>query len=72
MDVCDQTSEQTNRHLNFTLQGIQSTVKNYDSTVPVSAVRYCTDCGCLIPERRIQAIPTAIRCVKCQEVFEQK
>jgi RNA polymerase-binding transcription factor DksA len=27
----------------------------------------CEDCGCRIPRRRLQAIPTATLCVQCQE-----
>ena len=31
----------------------------------------CTDCGQRIPEARLQAEPTALRCVRCQELYER-
>lgn len=30
----------------------------------------CRDCGCRIPQRRLEAMPTATLCVRCQEEFE--
>ncbi len=30
----------------------------------------CEDCGELIPAARRQAMPCAIRCIDCQQVFE--
>ncbi len=32
----------------------------------------CVDCGEKIPEARLEAKPTAIRCVACQDKFEQR
>lgn len=31
----------------------------------------CEDCGQKIPEARLQAEPTAVRCVRCQELYER-
>jgi RNA polymerase-binding protein DksA len=31
----------------------------------------CEDCGQRIPEARLQAEPTALRCVQCQERYEK-
>ena len=31
----------------------------------------CEDCGQRIPEARLQAEPTAFRCVQCQELYER-
>ena len=31
----------------------------------------CEDCGCPIPERRRQAVPGCVRCVRCQEEDER-
>lgn len=28
---------------------------------------YCIDCGILIPEARLAALPGACRCIRCQE-----
>lgn len=32
----------------------------------------CDDCGCEIPGARRAAMPNAVRCAPCQEVFEAK
>jgi DnaK suppressor protein len=31
----------------------------------------CEDCGQRIPEARLEAEPTALRCIRCQEVYER-
>lgn len=31
----------------------------------------CENCGQRIPEARLQAEPTALRCVRCQELYEK-
>ncbi|HEV8334141.1 MAG TPA: TraR/DksA family transcriptional regulator [Steroidobacteraceae bacterium] len=31
----------------------------------------CEDCGQRIPEARLEAEPTALRCIKCQELYEK-
>lgn len=36
------------------------------------SVRYCIDCGKPIPAARLEAVPGALRCVKCQHLFEQQ
>ncbi len=33
--------------------------------------RYCLSCGCVIPPKRVMALPTAVRCVSCQSRKEQ-
>lgn len=32
---------------------------------------HCTDCGADIPFARLRAAPTALRCVRCQTLFEK-
>ena len=34
-------------------------------------VRYCIDCGAKIDPRRLDAVPNAVRCVRCQSEYEQ-
>lgn len=31
----------------------------------------CADCDAVIPKPRLEAEPTALRCVRCQELFEK-
>jgi len=31
----------------------------------------CEDCGQRIPEARLEAEPTALRCIRCQELYEK-
>jgi RNA polymerase-binding protein DksA len=39
----------------------------------ISAGTYgiCIDCGQEIPEERLNAEPTAARCIRCQEIYER-
>jgi RNA polymerase-binding transcription factor DksA len=30
----------------------------------------CADCGCVIPKRRLQFMPSAVRCLACEESLE--
>ena len=32
----------------------------------------CIDCGDAIPQARLQALPTAMSCVKCQQAYEKQ
>lgn len=34
-------------------------------------VRFCKDCGELIPAPRVKAIPNCVRCVRCQQALEE-
>lgn len=36
----------------------------------VDAYGYCFDCGAAIPEKRLRALPFAVRCTSCQEARE--
>jgi len=31
----------------------------------------CVDCDAVIPKERLEAEPTALRCVRCQEIYEK-
>ena len=35
-------------------------------------VRYCLACGDIIPKQRIEYVPTAVRCVSCQNKKERQ
>ncbi|OWW21979.1 TraR/DksA family transcriptional regulator [Noviherbaspirillum denitrificans] len=32
----------------------------------------CIDCGAAIPQARLEALPTAMSCVKCQQAYEKQ
>jgi DnaK suppressor protein len=34
-------------------------------------VRYCLACGDIIPKQRVELVPTAVRCVACQNKKER-
>ena len=72
MDVIDQASEQTNQQLSATLSRIQSIVAHMNTPLNTSGPRLCEDCGRNIPEQRLRAVPGAVRCVPCQELFETR
>lgn len=46
----------------------QSVVKNYNTA---NDAMYCVDCGRVIPEARKKAIPGSVRCVACQEAYDE-
>lgn len=71
-------------YLNFPKEHPESNVKHTEHKMTVllpqlkraiskckdGTFQTCDDCGDKIPNKRIKAVPTAIRCVKCQEKFE--
>lgn len=71
MDQLDITSNRQMSELNMALQAISSQVENLNNT-STSNSPYCEDCGNLIPEKRLKAVPGTTRCVSCQEAFENK
>jgi phage/conjugal plasmid C-4 type zinc finger TraR family protein len=38
----------------------------------VEEVRLCLDCEKQIPQKRLDAVPDALRCVKCQPDYDRK
>lgn len=38
--------------------------------VPVTLMRECEDCGTRIPDARLAAVPNAVCCVDCQQLWE--
>jgi phage/conjugal plasmid C-4 type zinc finger TraR family protein len=48
-------------------------LRSHRAAVPrpdVAPGRKCADCGRRIPYMRLRANPGAIRCIKCQSIFE--
>jgi len=48
-----------------------ATSHNPESIESVTDARLCIECGAVIPQARVIAVPTVSRCVKCQEEFER-
>lgn len=42
-----------------------------ESVESVTDARLCIECGVVIPQARVVAVPTVSRCVKCQAEFER-
>ena len=66
-----QTERQTefamNEHETAELGDIEAALKR----IQAGTYGQCTDCGVVIPPARLQAYPTAKRCIKCQSLAEQ-
>ena len=57
-----------NEHETAELGDIEAALKRIDA----GTYGQCTDCGVTIPPARLNAYPTAKRCIDCQTVAEQR
>jgi DnaK suppressor protein len=57
-----------NEHETAELGDIEAALKRMDA----GTYAQCTDCGATIPPARLNAYPTAKRCIDCQTVAEQR
>ncbi len=57
-----------NEHETAELGDIAAALERMD----VGTYGHCTDCGVTIPTERLNAYPTAKRCIDCQTVAEQR
>lgn len=48
-----------------------ATPPSSESVEFVTDARLCIECGVIIPQARVVAVPTVSRCVKCQAEFER-
>ncbi|EBE2443146.1 TraR/DksA family transcriptional regulator [Salmonella enterica subsp. enterica serovar Pomona] len=69
MDDIDRASE---LEAQFTERSLAEYQHRVHHPVPVTAVRECEDCGCVIPPERLAAIPGAVCCVDCQTLWEAR
>ncbi|EAO9266757.1 TraR/DksA family transcriptional regulator [Salmonella enterica] len=69
MDDIDRASE---LEAQFTERSLAEHQHRVHHPVPVTAVRDCEDCGCVIPPERLAAIPGAVCCVDCQALREAR
>lgn len=73
MDVADRADLENECFVNSALYNQH---KHREKTNPQvsteDSVRYCVDCGEPIPAARLKAVPDAIRCVDCQQLFEKR
>jgi DnaK suppressor protein len=63
-----QTEFAMNEHETAELGDIEATLERMDA----GTYGQCTDCGVTIPPARLNAYPTAKRCIDCQTVAEQR
>ncbi|EPA7561609.1 TraR/DksA family transcriptional regulator [Salmonella enterica subsp. enterica] len=64
LDRAQELTEQFNEHC------LAEHMRQAHQNTPVSAVRYCEDCGILIPAARLEVLPDAVCCVGCQTLRE--
>jgi DnaK suppressor protein len=63
-----QTEFAMNEHETAELGDIEATLERMDA----GTYGQCTDCGVTIPPARLNAYPTAKRCIDCQTVAEKR
>lgn len=67
-DICDKGSECEFQYIDNLLK--YHAAKHRRPVIGMQTL-YCEDCGELIPDKRLQAVPGTTRCVKCQEEYER-
>ncbi|EOA1177771.1 TraR/DksA family transcriptional regulator [Salmonella enterica] len=67
MDELDRAQELAAR---FNARCLAEHMRRAHQNTPASAVRYCEDCGILIPAARLEVLPGAVCCVDCQALRE--
>ena len=45
--------------------------RGHEESLPPAAHGGCADCGSPIGEERLAAVPSAVRCIRCQAAWEQ-
>lgn len=69
----DDPAQRTQRCLEISIRHIQAKVLVMMASDPETKKRRrCVDCGHMIPLKRLEVVPGAIRCVACQEDYENK
>jgi RNA polymerase-binding protein DksA len=75
-DPIDAAQEQEEEALLVALldydQSVQSQVSEALARIEAGEYGRCADCGQAIPAARLQALPFALRCLSCQERFEDE
>lgn len=69
MDVIDRAQEYEEQERAAALSRIQ-TVAN--PKIDLRRRRECADCGDPIERARLRAVPTATRCITCQQIAERR
>ena len=70
-DAIDVANDSIEKELHFALLSHQTRPENRIKKQD-NLVKYCVDCGELIPEARLKIVPGTLRCVKCQINFESR
>jgi len=60
----DEVLDALDNRIRFEMEQIERTLERIES----GEYGICAECGEKIPEKRLMAVPEAIRCVSCQEV----
>ena len=71
-DIIDRAKEAEVRNREIALRNQQQRAKQTEAPLVIDGQRCCLDCVDVIPKKRLEAYPDAVRCVYCQEDFELK
>ena len=72
-DVADESAAKYDIYVNaLLLINQKKVIEMHTWPTPNEEDRFCVDCGEKIPESRINVVPGARRCVRCQEIEDQR
>lgn len=71
-NAVDATEQQQEQSLLVNQQALLTEVRAALKRIENGTYGICTECGEPIPEKRLEAIPWAARCVKDEELLEQR
>lgn len=69
MDEADHAIAREQANIDRAIKAAQRNVA--ETPAPVTGPVYCEDCDNEIPPKRIEAVPSATRCVRCQASAER-
>lgn len=71
-DILDRASALEQQERDASIARRKVAAATHEAPFEIEGVRMCLDCFEPIAKRRIKALPTAARCVDCQEIHERR
>lgn len=71
-DIFDRASALEQQERDASIARRQEVAAAHDTPFEIEGVRVCADCFEPISKHRLEALPTAVRCIDCQELRERR
>lgn len=71
-DIFDRASALEQQERDASIARRKEIAATHDAPFEIEGVRVCLDCCEPIAKKRLKALPTAARCVDCQEIHERR